>query len=433
MVARCAGQSDESRRRGRLPWPLLIFALALSTRLLIYLHSPPRFDFAETENIARTLAETGRFADPYKVPTGPTAHTAPLYPLLLAGIFTLFGYGSVAAWAQTLVNVSLASVQYALLPAVSAAAGYGRRPGILAGVAGAALPIRALREGQWEASLAGLLCVLAILALLEWWKHGSLARSFGTGLLCAAAVLSSAALLTTLLVVIAVLAFRGVVRLRYTAVVIAGLVAGLLPWTVRNYCALGGFVPVRSNFWLEFSLSNRDGAYPDSRRNEIVGYPNNDFHRRHPYESAVEAAKVKELGEVGYAAVRKREAATWVRSHWHQFAVLTAERVALFWFPDYGESQPWKAWLCDPITVLGFIGLLLSAGTARFVFWAIWLTHPLVYYVIQSDTRYRYPMEWTVWLLAAVAVTTLPAWVKARLAARGGTLATRPSDSTHQS
>src|SRR5512146_619934 len=51
----------------------------------------------ESLGIAHSLATTGRFADPfYSMPTGPTAHLAPLYPAILGLILYIWGEGAVA-------------------------------------------------------------------------------------------------------------------------------------------------------------------------------------------------------------------------------------------------------------------------------------------------------------------------------------------------
>jgi hypothetical protein len=39
------------------------------------------------ERVARNLAEIGTLGNPYLVPTGPSAHHAPFYPLLLSLIY----------------------------------------------------------------------------------------------------------------------------------------------------------------------------------------------------------------------------------------------------------------------------------------------------------------------------------------------------------
>src|ERR1700683_3006570 len=59
-----------------------------------YLIPPDRDHFAfgyESGRIARSLAVGDGFSSPMPFPTGPTAHLAPFYPLLLSLIFRLFG------------------------------------------------------------------------------------------------------------------------------------------------------------------------------------------------------------------------------------------------------------------------------------------------------------------------------------------------------
>src|SRR5271157_6520169 len=76
-------------------WSVLIFALTLSVHFIFYrLTGLDRtFQFNEMEKIARSLAEDNVFGNPYALPTGPTAHHAPIYPFLLSLIFRMFGYG----------------------------------------------------------------------------------------------------------------------------------------------------------------------------------------------------------------------------------------------------------------------------------------------------------------------------------------------------
>ncbi len=45
----------------------------------------------ESGNIASSLANGKGFSSPFRVDTGPTAWMAPAYPLLLAGVFRIFG------------------------------------------------------------------------------------------------------------------------------------------------------------------------------------------------------------------------------------------------------------------------------------------------------------------------------------------------------
>ena len=49
----------------------------------------PNVDRIEVSRIAESIAWQGKFADPYMIPTGPTAHNAPIYPFLLSLVYGL--------------------------------------------------------------------------------------------------------------------------------------------------------------------------------------------------------------------------------------------------------------------------------------------------------------------------------------------------------
>src|SRR4051812_39065369 len=71
--------------------PPVLFAPARAVRLALPGGMPPAAWNGEMLEAAKPLATTGRLADPFGEPTGPTAHLAPVYPALLAAEFRLFG------------------------------------------------------------------------------------------------------------------------------------------------------------------------------------------------------------------------------------------------------------------------------------------------------------------------------------------------------
>src|SRR5450631_3420139 len=96
------------------PWFTLIVFVSAVIRLVVLSHVP-RADIiggGEAENIARTLAESGRFADPYSVPSGFTAHCSPFYPALLSLVYKLIGTGIAAGYARCTLLIFAYSVLY---------------------------------------------------------------------------------------------------------------------------------------------------------------------------------------------------------------------------------------------------------------------------------------------------------------------------------
>jgi hypothetical protein len=76
---------------------IIIFLLGFSVRLFFPAKVPEHHilphDRWEDTAIATSLVERGQFADPYMIPTGPTAHLPPLVPGILALFWSLFGMG----------------------------------------------------------------------------------------------------------------------------------------------------------------------------------------------------------------------------------------------------------------------------------------------------------------------------------------------------
>lgn len=398
-----------------------LFGFGISARVLLLagMHFQPHFEFAEMEQIARSLAQTGAFANPYHLPTGPTAHHAPLYPFLLSLIFRLWGYGRTAAFAMVGMGIVFAAAQYALLPALTIAAGLPIEIGALAGAIGA-IPFRILREVRWEASLNGLILVLCTFLAVRWLK--TFQGTAVTGLLFGAALIALPTYLPVLVLLVGWAFWQGI-RQRQMQVVRAGAVllvcaaVGVTPWIVRNYIQFNRFVFIRSNFPLELSLSNHDGVYPMEADNENIGFPNNFMILRHPWSNAHEAQLVQQMGEIGYNGARLAEALAWCERNKGEFVLLTVERFRLFWFPA-GGAQRLKEYLMDLLTAAGLVGLVLlwRAGSVLSVpLAAILIGFPLPYYLVQIDTRYRYPLDWCLYVGASYAAwATVQAWRRRR-------------------
>jgi len=126
----------------------------------------------ETQAVADSLVKTGRFANPFRYETGPTAHLAPVYPLFLSGLERLFPPDADYETAKEVLSALAASLQYALLPLLAVATGLPRRVGVLGALVAIAmfllLPanVRPLEtQGSWENAWAALgIVALSILA-----------------------------------------------------------------------------------------------------------------------------------------------------------------------------------------------------------------------------------------------------------------------------
>ncbi len=392
---------------------LIIFAIALLVRLafLFVFHTYTDLNRYELERTAISLAQTGVYGNPYAIPTGPSAHVAPGYTLILAAIFKLFGTGIPAEIVKRLVATVVSSVLWALLPAVAVTLSLPLSAGILAGLIGAIYPARPLVEidGDWETPYMALALVLiAVLSYRLWakrdfgikqaWVHGF---CWGITLLFVPALLDIFAVFAC-----AGLYFCGGANLRryvvFIAIEVMAVAICLAPWVIRNEHVLGSPVITRTNLGLEIRISNNDQASPDQRVNSL----NNLFERYHPLQSQQEALKVKEMGEVAYNKQAGDEAKAWMRAHAAKFLTLCMGRVRCYWL-YYDPTSLFKTIFLAMTNLLGLIGFFLvwkQNRTAGVAIALILILYPLPNYLVHVGLRQSYPLEWLMLLLACICL-----------------------------
>ena len=324
--------------RGRFGlWLILVIALGLRLTYLRYeLNSIPRQALEavpflyEPGDIAYSLATGSGFASPFRVQTGPTAWTTPIYPLLLAGVFEFFGTFTYSAFiAAVLLNILFSSLT--CIPIFYA----GKRIGGLALGATAAwlwaiFPNAVIIPFQWiwDTSLSGLLAAALLWATLAVAESPRWRDWILYGLLWGMSLMTNATLLAALPFMLGWMLFRQSAAQRaafvsahpttpsaaraksaFAPTVFRGAVALLatilccVPWTIRNAVVFHAFIPLRSPLWLQLWLGNND-AYRDG----FPGY-------LHPIDSIRERAEYVRVGEIAYMDEKKRQTLDWVKTH----------------------------------------------------------------------------------------------------------------------
>jgi hypothetical protein len=317
----------------------------------------------------------------------------PGVPLIIGAVYAVFGIGWQGEMVKRLLAALVCSVQYALLPRVAVVMSLPRLTGAIAGLLAALIPYKGFMEtadSPGEQQYAALALVLLFLHTLETWSdpEESAGRALARGCLWGLATLIS----PTLGLVFAAVVLYEVFALHRRAQLVAALLAFAAiqaPWIVRNWIQLHGLVLSRSNFGIEFRLSNAPESFALMEDNVSHGL----LDRFHPAHSEVEWQRVRDMGEVAYNRDEMRLAEREIRRDPGHFLRLTAERVWRFWLEP---SRRLKSTLATTfVTLLGFAGLwMLPRGAGVKLVWLILLSYPLVYYLVQVDRRYRYPVEW---------------------------------------
>jgi 4-amino-4-deoxy-L-arabinose transferase-like glycosyltransferase len=391
----------------------------------------------ETGNIAYALAQGKGFSNVFRTETGPTAWLAPVYPLLVAAMFKLFGtFTARAFFAAVFLNILFSAA--ACVPVFFA----GKRLGGLAVAAGTAwlwavFPSAVMMpfEWIWDTSLSALLAALILWATLELTESERWLDWGVYGLLWGLALMTNPALgaLLPFLLGWVVLRGRGERRLRRKRGALAVGVAALccVPWTIRNYVAFHQLIPLRSNFPFELWLGNND-IFDEHARNG-----------RKSITRTEEARRYAQLGETAYMSEKWQSATSFIQSHPGLELRLMGRKFAAFWMGTVSPVRNFRETDRNLIRGILFssfltaIGALLGvmvlrggrkktaqrrtegrggaekngteqkaeqAGTVVWPLAVFPLVFPCLYYVTHADLRYRHPIDPVVLLLAMVAV-----------------------------
>lgn len=369
-----------------------------------------RFLFGDSEGYW-ILAEQIRQGKPYEF-GAPEASVVrmPGFPLLLAGVFLLFGDEVLAA---RLVMVLLGTLACGLLYALGRQQ-FDDRVGLVAAVGAAVYPTFVLFSCV---VLSETWFVVLMLANLIWLArvvdppqkepprargghagHKADWEAFVGGILAGAATYVRPSWILFGPLVLAIRVAVGPHRkegLRQTFFLLLGMIVMLSPWWVRNYRVTGRFVP--TTLWVGASLY--DGLNPSATGGSDMRF--------------LDEVKAKRLGEYAQDRYLRREALRLVREDPQRALELAGVKLLRYWspWPHAEQFQSWQAGLVllfsyGPALTLAGIGLWRHrrlGGTRTLLVLPI-LYFCMVHLVFVSSIRYRLPGMYPILILAAAAL-----------------------------
>lgn len=383
---------------------VFIFLVAFSIRAIALTRVPVSWvtpsGGGQEDKIAVSLLERGEYSSTYKVPTGPTAHVPPLYPFLISLLYRLVGLTLTAGYVRWIVDITIVSAAYAMLPWLATRFGLSPHGVFLVATAGAF-------HVQWFCTvefLAAIFLALLLVGLLRRWTRDrpSTAGSLAIGVAFGAAFHLKPALLPVFMGCTAFELWWSRDRRRWlhSAVVVLGVMLACAPWAWRNSNVFHSVFFIRSNFGLELRVGNHQSAASDITQSYEQGT------LLHPEAQVEEAILVRELGEIEYMRKARREALDWMRAHPTEYLGLSLRRFAGFWFGSW--YRPLTATGITLLTILAALGawkIIPSLSTPQRAAMIIpLLTFPVVYYLVSYEPRYRIPIEWILLLFAGTAV-----------------------------
>jgi hypothetical protein len=394
----------------------------------------------ETGSIGRSIATGNGFSNPFGRQTGPTAWLTPVYPLLVAAAFKVFGIFTVRAFFfLAFLNILFSTA--ACIPIFYVAK---RVAGI--GVASGAAWMWALFpnavmipfEWIWDTSLAALLAATLLWATLEVAESRRVREWCGYGLLWGLALMTNPSLGSLLPFVLGWAAYRSGWKVDshtkdWSYITRSVLALGLailccIPWTIRNYAVFHRFVPLRSNFPLELYIGNNENY--------------DDKHPRYPGSITKERETFRyfRMGETAFMDEEMRKATKFIVTHPRVDVILFGKRFVAFWA---GISNPidqflaTDSWLARGLILSAtFSGIGALLGTAvlirrrseyAFPLAVYPLIFPFLYYITHTSLRYRHPIDPVVLLLTAIAAGALVQFVSHRRSSGTARMSTTPA------
>jgi hypothetical protein len=385
----------------------IVGAAFLVRMVILYAAWHRGVDFAygnETGHIAADIASGKGFSSPLQfVTTGATAWTSPLYPYLLSGVFKVWGIYSLKSHViiQVLNCIFAALI---ILPIYGMARNtFGHGVAVLSSWGWVFLP-RAIElpiEYIWDTVLSALFVSIIVWATLAmrnqrrlstWGLYGGL---WAVGALVNPSVLSLFPFLLAWLIWEA--SKQQISWPKLAAATLAVFVLGLLPWTLRNYLVFHKLIPVRSNFGLELWLGNNQDV------SELWSFS------VHPYNNRMEAELYARLGETVYMSNKQQEALSYMRSHVGVTLYRILQRIGTVWFAiSDGPRNTRNTLMAGPfylrlyalmnalMTFFAWLGLWIlyrrrDPETLPYLF--VFLIFPIVFYLTHSITRYKFPMD----------------------------------------
>jgi len=367
----------------------------------------------EQGNVSRGLLAGHGFTSPF-VSAQSSAVMPPVYPCIVAVLFSIFGIHTAASILATLsLNCLLSSL--AVIPVYLVARNsFGTRVAWWAAWGWALSPYGIYFSAEWAWSTHLLILLLYWLIYLSQRleQTNRLALWAGYGVLAGIAALTEPVSLTVGPVLALLAAFQlwkaGKRWLLPGIVAAACLTATISPWMVRNYVVFHRIIPIRDGMGLELALGND-------------GFAKHWIHAaRHPNHDASELLAYNQ-GEIAYMDQKKQEATRWISAHPREYAWLYLRRAGYIWTGfwsfdrEYLKSEsmdPENVCFATTLTCLGFLGLR-KAFRHRFTealrYASVLFFFPMVYYFTHPQVYHFRPLDPLMVILIAYQLVKTPA------------------------
>jgi 4-amino-4-deoxy-L-arabinose transferase-like glycosyltransferase len=433
MRSETVTSAESSSRTCRLRLLTIIVLAALALRLAAT--ALPNFENLmgadhlhawEPGNVAEAILSGHGFGSPFQS-TQLSAIMPPVYPVIVAALFWLFGIHTAASiFAAHALNCLLSAL--ACIPVfLIARHSFGERAARWAAWAWAFSPYGIYFAAGWAWSThLLLLCLCWLLYFAQRMEQSPrIALWAGFGVLAGFAGLTEPSVLALVPFLLALACWR--LAMDGKRWIVPGLVASfaltaaLSPWFIRNAIVFHRFIPMRDSMGLEMWMGNNG---------HNLRWTSDDLH---PLHDADELADYNRMGELAYMDHKMQQTETVIRNHPEWYVWMCLRRATYlwtgFWSFDrtYMELEPTdlpNIPFATALTLLSIVGLIYAWRQNRFEalrYGGVLFLFPMIYYFSHPEPYHMRPLDPIIMVLGCYAII---AW-KER-AREGETVAAMP-------
>jgi len=383
---------------------LIIFIVALVLRLLAVIAQEeskkiPRRDDKQYDAIAVNLLSGNGYSMDMDGQKAPTTDRVPMYPLFLAGIYSIFGHTYIAV---KVVQALLGALTCLLIFAITDIVYNNKKLSIIAACITAVYKPFVFGF-HYYGSPAVLysecfyifIMAAALLTTLAFLKRGEKRLGILSGVLIGMAVLTRPefALYPVLLMcyLFFISKFSAATFIKRYWIFYLFIMLTIMPWTIRNYVATGHFIPLSTKGGVEFWNGNNVFAYGGWGRIE-----NLSFETRNRLNNLSEYERSRTLLRMGIDELK---------SNPKRIPKLFVRKALVHWAPFEKGFDMFNAFYAG-VLLFSFMGMLFFRKhlMVENILLICFLTTTLVAIIIYGDPRYRHPYESFLIIFAALAI-----------------------------
>jgi hypothetical protein len=417
---------------------ITLVALGLRLSAVVALRAWEQPSFMEHRQIAINLLNGDGFSFIDWGHFGPSSVQSPPYPLLLAGLFKLFGPDSAAAFVVAMVINCVVGAMTCVLAYLLVRAMRGtRRVGVVTAALLAVWPTQVYAVTVVQAIALIIACTVAIVWL--WYRSIDTARIrpwVAFGIIGCVAALTEPVLLPAMalsgLIILAVRSLPLATRFRNASLLLLIAIAVIGPWTYRNWLVHGEFMPIKATFWVNVWKGNNPHAsgtdrpvLSEAKRQQLLEGmsesqrrdPRFDDLRQYDLLTPEQRARLQGKPEVQREKIFGEWAKAWIGENPGEYLRLCAVRLGKTLWVEWDNPKSYR--LANVVSrtallVLTPIGLVLAIRRRWRLGFALLIvgTSLLTYTLTITAARFAFPLE--PFQLSLVALVGVWAWDRLR-------------------